>query len=136
MATGAFETYYAELRSKLQSKRSPITSKGASMGQVFLLFPGALGDKPGRISVLLDEVQGAQVSQSMDQDAPRSATVRATLEDWLRYCESPSPDTIARLELYGDLQLLGTLGSLMKSRRSAIDTRAMPSPSPTRRRRR
>ncbi len=106
------------------------------MGQVFLLFPGALGDRPGRISVLLDKVLGAQVSQSMDHEAPRSATVRATLEDWLRYCDRPSSETIARLELYGDLQLLGTLGSLMKSKRSAIDARAMPSPPPTRRRRR
>ena len=118
-----FTTYVNELKSKLDGKSLNTDPTRWARGDVILIFPGAKGYEPGRITVRMYDTVTVTETTSMSES--RHVVVRAPFRSWLAYCSDPSNTNLAALELYGDLGLFSTLAAVMRAKRGAISMRVL-----------
>lgn len=117
-----FDRHYRDLEALLQGKDPRrLTSKTRGRALIVLEDDGELR----RITI---DVQKKNVelhrAGAVPADGEPFAVVRGTFADWVRFFNDAADESLTRLKLYGDVDVLVTIGELLTTERSFVDVRS------------
>ena len=114
-----FETWLSQA---LSGKRLD-TNSGHEEGRIIFL----LEDRPGscrRTDVVMKRDAIEVRSERLGSEQLAEMTIHAETEAWVRYLESPVPENLTPIHIYGNPYLYETLISLLTRRTSMVALRA------------
>jgi hypothetical protein len=110
------DAYRRELAAVLDGKDPRVAN--VSPGSAVFVFADE-----GTITVQIHKSRVAVVDGGQSLEGLPTVLVRASLRDWLAYCEAPDADRASAIEVYGEDRVLADVGALMEAKLSSLGVR-------------
>ena len=123
MSADRVEDHFAELRGHLAGK-DPRRLDHRARGQALLVLTDERG-QPHRLTIHVKaKTVDVEARGAVPADGESFAMIRGSSQDWLQFYRNATPETLAALSLYGDMELISAVGELVTQTRTLWDLRS------------